>query len=146
MKPKSKEEIDEIRKSGKFMGKVISDGYSLNDVKKIIKKYSTELNKSFKDDSEYRVVDWLYEWEATPKFATDSFNDITLRLSKNKNIYTVSFMDNRNISKKKMKQFFQEISYVNYRDYQFSADFEYLEDALNFLKSCNIDTSKITRE
>ncbi len=126
MKPKSKEEIDELRKSGKFMGKVISDGYSLKKVINLIKKNSIKLNKSFKDDSEYRVVDWLYEWQATPKFSIDPFNIIYLKLFKNRNRYYIKFSD--------------------FSDHEFIAVFEYLEDALNFLKSCNIDTSKITKE
>ncbi len=143
MKPISDDKIKELRNKGKFSGRIKIDGYTERETKAIIKRYSKRLNHSFHDDTDNRVVDWLYEWK-TSEFSNDpDFSDIRLTLSSHRGKYTIDFTDNRIFTWKNIKTNIS--SFRSGSDFQFTEDFDLLEDALGWLSSCGIDTSKITR-
>lgn len=142
MTPISDEKIKELRGKGKFAGEITVDGYSEKQAKSIIKRYSRKLNQLFKDDTENRVVDWVYQWNITDSEDSD-FSEIHLTLSSYKDKYTIDFVDGRKQSWRNIKNTFS--GRVSGSDFQFTKRFDLLEDALGWLESCNIDTSKITR-
>jgi hypothetical protein len=143
MTPISDEKIKELRSKGKFAGEITVDGYTEKQAKSIIKSYSRKLNNVFKDDTENRVVDWVYIWQIPDLQAGDGFSEIHLTLSCNNGKYTIDFVDGRTQSWRNIKNTFS--GRVSGRDFQFTKVFYLLEDALGWLESCNIDTSKITR-
>ena len=128
MTPISDDKVKELRSKGKFSGHIIHEGYTEKQTKSIIKRYSRKLNRSFKDDTERRSSDWCYEWTIRDSADSD-FSDMYLTLSKYREKYTINFTDGRHSGS----------------DYQFIEEFDFLEDALNWLTSCRIDVSKITR-
>jgi hypothetical protein len=142
MTPISSEKIKELRNKGKFAGEITVDGYTEREAKSIIKSYSRKLNNVFKDDTDNRVVDWVYIW-SIPDSVGGDFSDLHLTLSCHNGRYTIDFVDGRTQSWRNIRNTFS--GRVSGRDFQFTKRFYLLEDALGWLESCNIDTSKITR-
>ena len=140
MTPKSEEEIQELRRKGhRFSYPTISDDfYTEKQAISIIKAHSKKLNSTFKDDSARRVVEWLYEWNIP--------NSMDLTLSLDRGRYTIGFSDSREHSLRKTIDNFINPSYSNGSRYQFIKSYYYLEDALSFLKECNIDVSGVTKK
>ena len=144
MTPKSKEEVGKLLKKS-TIDKGYDDGYTKEEAKSIIRRYSKRLNDSFKDDTERRVVEWLYEWRLLRKDQDEDFPLMNLSLSSYRGKYNIDFIDNREHSWKKIKNTFS-MDTLYPKDFHFREEYYYLEHALDFLKDCNIDVSKITRK
>ena len=143
MKPIPKEEIDELRKKGIVYSETYDnpDGYTEKKAKSIIKLYSKELNSNFRCDNNTNF-EWVYKWMPTDK-------SIRLSLLKDEDKYFIYMFDHKKYSLKKFKSFFipsNNSSFNNSSFRLFKKVYYYLEDALTFLSSCNIDVSKITKK
>ena len=131
LQPKSKEEIEKIKKTDK--GIIIENTFIYNKEKMInyINKYSKKLNKSFEIMNK-GTSEWTYIW---------SYNNMFLSIDKESyNKYIIKFSNNRN-SLLKIKDMLNDV-YPLDKSYLI-IKFYFLENALNFLKKCGIDTEKI---
>lgn len=139
MTPISDEKMKELRSLGKA-ATVINNGYSEKQAKKIIKKYSSELNKSIrftKRNTDNFVCSWVIP------STTSVYGKIYVTLDDlNKDGYIVNFQDNRTSTWRKIING-QSSEIKNDTDFNFRKMFMVLEDALNFLIECGLDINKI---
>jgi hypothetical protein len=149
-----------IKKFEEFVNE--NESFSIKSFINIVSRYADELNKSFTDDTAHRVVDWLYEWTIWPGKGKGGDIKMILDISRNtytngKVEYTIAFVDNRTYSWKSIKKritppgigflpFGGGVGFEDQGDYQFIKDFDNLEDAIELLNKCGIDTSGITRK
>ena len=132
MVSKSKEDIDKI--DGEV---IVADGTyqpTKDELKKLIRKYSNELNKTLSTDkSDIDSVDFIYKWK---------YKNLSIDFFKNPRLteYSILIYYSKGFHKNLVKSILSDPSH--------STDllrmkFYYPENAIKFLDECGIDISKI---